>query len=394
MIQRPVLSNNAFESGRADKRRALTFRPSRRAAQRERLGRRVEWTSAMRSEALIFRFRRIAFLGGIVVRLTMAKVATVVVLLLLAAPLASDAQPSAKVARIGYLSVAGGAGSPLAEAFREGLRDLGYVEGRNITIEFRAAEGSDQLPALAAELVQLRLDAIVAFSSVAAAAVKRVTTTIPVVMVSSGDPVATGLVGSLARPGGNITGLTALATDLSGKRLELLREAVPALSRVAVLWNSRDDAMTDTFMGIQAAALSMHVTILPLRMQEAKDIDSAIAAMTQERPDALFMITDVLTRKHTRQVVDFAARRQLPTLFEGKGPVAEGGLMSYGPNLTDMLRRAAYYVDRILKGAKPTDLPIEQPTKFELVINLKTAKMLGLTISPSLLLRADQIIEQ
>jgi putative tryptophan/tyrosine transport system substrate-binding protein len=294
---------------------------------------------------------------------------------LLVAPLAAKAQAQAKVARVGYLSPVGGAGSPSAEAFRQGLRELGHVEGHNLALEFRAAEGkSDVLPALAAELVQLPVDVIVAFSSAAAQTAKHTTTTIPIVMVSSGDPVATGLVASLARPGGNLTGLTGLATEVSGKRLELLREAVPRLSRVAVLWNARDAAMTDTFRGIQAAAPVLGVAVQPLGVREAKEIDSAIAAMTAERPDALFMITAVLTRRHTQQIVDFAAQRQLPTLFEGRGPVAEGGLMSYGPSFPDLLRRAASYVDRILKGAKPGDLPVEQPMKFELVINLKTAQ--------------------
>jgi putative ABC transport system substrate-binding protein len=211
-------------------------------------------------------------------------------------------------------------------------------------------------------------------------------------MVSSGDPVATGLVASLARPGGNLTGLTDLATELSGKRLELLREAVPSLSRVAVLWNARDAVMTHTFSGIQAAAPVLGVTVQPLGVQEAKDIGSTIAAMTAERPDALFMITDVLTRRHTQQIVDFATQRQLPTLFEGRGPVAEGKLMSYGPSVTDLLRRAATYVDKILKGAKPADLPMEQPMKFELVINLKTAQALGLTIPPSILFQATEVL--
>jgi len=310
-----------------------------------------------------------------------------------AAPLAADAQPAAKVARIGYLSPAGGAGSPFAEAFRQGLRELGYVEGQTIALEFRAATGGDQLPALTAELVQLPVDVLVAHSSVAAQAAKNTTTTIPIVMVSSGDPVATGLVASLARPGGNITGLTGLATELGGKRLELLREAIPSLSRVAVLWNSRDAAMTLTSTEIQATARTLGVTVQPLGVREAKDIDSAIAAMTEERPDALFMITDMLTRRRTQQVVDFAAQRQLPTLFEGRGPVAEGGLMSYGPSFPDLLRRAATYVDKILKGAKPADLPVEQPMKFELVINLKTAQALGLTISPALLFQADEVIQ-
>jgi putative ABC transport system substrate-binding protein len=282
----------------------------------------------------------------------------------------------------------------LAEALRQGLRELGYVEGHNIALEFRAAGGkSDLLPALAAELVQLPVDVIVVLSSAAAQTAKHTTTTIPIVMVSSGDPVATGLVASLARPGGNLTGLTGLATELSGKRLELLREAVPSLARVAVLWNARDAAMTHTFRGIQAAAPVLGVAVQPLGVREAKDIDSAIAAMTAERPDALFMISDVLTSQHMKQVVDFAAQHQLPTLFEGKGPVAVGGLISYGPSVTDLLRRAASYVDRILKGAKPGDLPVEQPMKFELVINLKTAKALGITIPPSILFQADEVIQ-
>jgi putative tryptophan/tyrosine transport system substrate-binding protein len=316
-----------------------------------------------------------------------------VTLAILVAPLAAGAQPSAKVARIGYLSPGGGAGSPTAEALRQGLRDLGYVEGHNIALEFRAAGGkSDLLPALAAELVQLPVDVIVVLSSAAAQMAKHATATIPIVMVSSGDPVATGLVASLAHPGGNLTGLTGLATELSGKRLELLREAVPSLARVAVLWNAGDAAMTHTFRGIEAAAPVLGVAVQPLGVREAKDVDSAIAAMTAERPDALFMISDVLTSRHMKQVVDFAARHQLPTLFEGKGPVAAGGLISYGPSVTDLLRRAASYVDKILKGAKPADLPMEQPMKFEFVINLKTAKALGLTMPPTLLFQADEVI--
>jgi putative ABC transport system substrate-binding protein len=311
---------------------------------------------------------------------------------LLVAPLATDAQRPAKVARIGYLSVGGGADSPFAEGLRQGLRELGYVEGQNIAIEFRAAEGSERLPAFAAELVQLQVDVIVALSVGVAQVAKNTTTTVPIVVVTDGDPVGTGLVASLARPGGNITGVTGMATDLSGKQLELLKEAVPSLSRVAVLWNSLDASMTLTFRGIQTAAQALGVIVQPLGVREAKDIDSAIAAMTEERPDALFMITDVMTRRYTRQVVDFAAQHQLPTMFKDRGPMAEGGLMSYGPSFPDLVRRAAYYVDRILKGAKPADLPLEQPTKFEFVINLKTAKALGLTISPILLFQADKVI--
>ena len=228
---------------------------------------------------------------GIIVTLTLG---------LLLAPLATDAQRPAKVARIGYLSVAGGADSPFAEGLRQGLRELGYIEGQNIAIEFRAAEGSERLPALAAELVQLQVDVIVARSLGAAQVARNTTTTVPIIVVTDGDPVGTGLVASLAHPGGNITGVTGMATDLSGKQLELLKEAVPSLSRVAVLWNSLDASMTLTFRGIQTAAQALGVIVQPLGVREGKDIDSALAAMTEERPDALFMITDVLTRRYTR----------------------------------------------------------------------------------------------
>jgi putative ABC transport system substrate-binding protein len=315
----------------------------------------------------------------------------------LAAPLVeADAQPSTKIATIGYLSIAGGApgGVPLAEAFREGLQELGYVEGKTIAIAYRSADGKpERLPALAAELVQLQVDVILAQSGQVAQAAKNTTTTIPIVMVSGGDPVALGFVASFARPGGNITGLSLMSAELGGKRLQLLKEANGGLARVAVLWNARDAVMTDIFTQIQTAAPMLGMTVQPLGVQEAKDIDSAIAAMTEERPDALFMITDVLTSKYTKQVLDFAVQHQLPTMFQSSGPVAEGGLMSYGPSLTDSLRRAAYYVDRILKGARPEDLPVEQPTKFELVVNLKTAKVLGITMPPTLVMLADRVIE-
>jgi len=314
----------------------------------------------------------------------------------LAAPLEANAQPSAKVATIGYLSMAGGApgGAPLAESFRQGLQELGYVEGKTIAIVYRSAEGKpERLRALAAELVQLPVDVIFAQSGQVAEAAKDTTTTIPIVMVSGADPVAIGLVASLARPGGNITGLSLMSAELAGKRLQLLKEASGSLGRVAVLWNARDAVMTNIFSEIQTAAPVLGVTVQPLGVQEAKDIDGAIAAMTEERPDALFMITDVLTSRYVRQVLDFAVQHQLPTMFQSIGGVAEGGLMSYAPSWTDSYRRAAYYVDRILKGAKPGDLPVEQPMKFELVVNLKTAKALGITIPPTLLMLADKVIE-
>jgi putative ABC transport system substrate-binding protein len=314
----------------------------------------------------------------------------------LAAPLQVDAQPSARVATIGYLSIAGGApgGAPLAESFRQGLQELGYIDGKTIAIVYRSAEGKpERLPALAAELVQLPVDLIFAQSGQVAEVVRDTTTTIPIVMVSGADPVAIGLVASLARPGGNITGLSLMNAELAGKRLQLLKEASGRLGRVAVLWNARDAVMTNIFSEIQTAAPTLGMTVQPLAVQVAEDIDSAIAALTQERPDALFMITDVLTSRYVRQVLEFAVQHQLPTMFQSSGPVAEGGLMSYAPSFTESYRRAAYYVDRILKGAKPGDLPVEQPMKFELVVNLKTAKALGITIPPTLLMLADKVIE-
>jgi ABC-type uncharacterized transport system substrate-binding protein len=310
----------------------------------------------------------------------------------LAVPLAVDAQSSAKVPTIGYLSMAGFA--PFAEAFRQGLQDLGYIDGKTITIVDRSAKGKpERLPALADELVDLPVDVIVATTSQVAEAARDMTTTIPIVMVSGGDPVAIGLVASLARPGGNMTGLSLMSAELAGKRLQLLKEATGSLGRVAVLWNARDAGMTNIFSEIKTAAPVLGVTVQPLGVQEAKDIDGAFAAMAQEHPDALFMITDVLTLRYTQQVLDFAAQHRLPTMFASSGPVAAGGLMYYGPTVTDSYRRAAYYVDRILKGTKPGDLPVEQPTKFELVVNLKTAKALGITIPQSLLMLADEVIE-
>jgi len=313
------------------------------------------------------------------------------ILSLLAAPLAADAQPSAKVARIVCLSVTLGSGSALAEDFRQSLRELGYMEGHNLALEFRAAGETDRLPALAAELVQLPVDVIVALGGQAAQAAKNATSTLPIVALM-GDAVETGLVASLARPGGNLTGLSLMSVEIAGKQLELLKEAIGSLGRVAVLWNARDPVMTNIFSKIQTAAPVLGVTVHPLGVQEDTDIDSAIATMTAERPDALFMITDVLTSRHIKQVVEFAAQHQLPTMFPSSWPVAEGGLIFYGPSLTESYRRATSYVDRILKGAKPADLPIEQPMKFELVINLKTAKALGITIPPDLLMLADKVI--
>jgi putative tryptophan/tyrosine transport system substrate-binding protein len=308
---------------------------------------------------------------------------------LLAAPPAAAQQP---VKRIGYLAQVTRA--PLVEAFRQGLRELGYREGQNLAIEFRDAEGQPaRLPALAAELVQLHVDVIVTFPTNAARAAKHATTTLPIVMAAADDPVRTGLVASLAQPGGNLTGLSNFGPDLSGKRLELLKEAVPTLARIAVLWNAADSGMTLRFNQMEVAARALGQTVDPLGVHDATQVESALTAMTQERPDALFVITDVLTARHWGRIVDFAAQHQLPTLFEYREPVVAGGLIAYGPSQADLHRRAAYYVDRILKGTKPADLPVEQPTKFELVINVKTAQALGLTIPPSVLFQADEVIK-
>ena len=313
---------------------------------------------------------------------------------LLVVSLAAEAQPTGKVYRIGYLSLQGEGPSPDTQAFQQGLRDLGYVDGTNLVTAFRFVAGQpERLPDLAAELVRLQIDVFVTYGRPATRAAATASATTPIVMLGIGDPVGAGLVASLARPGGNITGLSTLATDLSGKRLELLKEAVPTLSRVAVLWNAADAAMTRYYTQTQAAAQALGVALQPLGVRDAADVDGALAAMTQERPDALFMIADVLTTRHSRRIVDFAAQRQLPTMFEGRGLVAAGGLMAYGPSYAEQHHRAAYYVDRILKGAKPADLPVEQPMKLNLVLNRKTAQALGLTLSPTLLFQADEVIQ-
>ena len=310
---------------------------------------------------------------------------------LFTAPFGSDAQPATKVARLGFLSLFGNARSPVFEAFRQGLRELGYGEGQRIVIEDRWADGDHyRLANLAAELVRLKVDVIVASRTLAIRAAKNETTTIPIVIVAAGDPVGTGLVTSLAQPGGNITGLATLTTELSGKRLELLKEAVPNLSRVAVLWNSADSAMALKFGEMQVAAEALGVTLQHLGVRDASDVDWALTMMAQSRPEALFMITDMLAAPQRQRILDFAAATRLPVMYELPEFVEEGGLMAYGPSLRDQSRRAAAYVDKILQGTKPADLPVERPTRIELVINLKTAKALGLTIPPTLLFQADE----
>ena len=308
---------------------------------------------------------------------------------LLAAPLAAEAQQAAKVARIGYLATNLAASPHLREAFRQGLRDLGYVEGRNVVIEYRDAEGKlERLPALAAELVALKVDVIVAAGTPAALAAKQATRTLPIVFAAAADPVTSGLVTSLARPGGNVTGLSSLAPELVGKRLELLKQAVPGVSRVAVLWQPGalgERTEKDMLKGAEVAARALGVRLQFVEARGPADFDRAFSDMTRARAGALTVLPSTMFFSERRRLVDLAAKNRLPAVYPLREFVDAGGLMSYGPNLADLFRRAATYVDKILKGAKPADLPVEQPTKFELVINLKTAKALGLTIPPSLL---------
>jgi len=319
------------------------------------------------------------------------------VLGILAAPLASHAQQAGKVPRIGYLSVPR-ADSPRAQyllgVLQQGLRDHGWVEGQNLAIEWRFADGrAERLPDLAAELVRLGVDVLVTSSGdPAIRALQQATSTIPIVMAVSVDPVGTGLVASLARPGGNITGLSIMAAEVGGKRLELLKQAVPQASRVAVLWNPAHPGKEIEWQDTQVAARALGVTLHAVEVRDPADFDGAFVAIARERPDVLIVFTEVLTLTHQRQIVDFATQHRLPMISESREFAATGGLMTYGASLPALFRRAAYYVDRILKGAKPADLPIEQPTKFELVINLKTAQVLGLTIPPALLFQADEVI--
>ena len=316
-------------------------------------------------------------------------------LVLPAAPLAAGAQQPGKVHRIGFLE---NSTAPLehnlVEPFRQGLRDPGYVEGQNIVIEYRWAEGKyERFPGLIAQLVALKVEVIVTAGTPASLAVKRATATIPLVMVGVGDPVATGLVASLARPGGNITGLTSISQDLEGKRLELLRELVPKISHVAVLWNSASPIQVVQEKEVQAAARVLRMKVLSLGVRAPEHFDNAFAAIRRERPGALLVLADRLFLHHRARIMDFAAKHRLPGVHAYRELVEAGGLMSYGPSYAGMHRQAATYVDKILKGTKPADLPVEQPMRFELVINMKTAKALGLTIPPSVLIRATEVIQ-
>ena len=313
----------------------------------------------------------------------------------LVAPVAAEAQQAGKVYRIGFLGNSTEAlEANLVGPFREGLRERGYVEGRDLTIEYRWAEGAyERFPALIAELIALKSDIIVTAGTPAALAVKRTTTTIPVVMAAVGDPIGTGLVKSLARPGGNLTGLVAIAPDLEGKRLELLTQIVPKLSSVAFLANPANPLHVTSEKQASAAAKALHLKVVFYSVRAEGEFDHAFQAIVGQRSGALVMLADRLFLHHRARIVEFTARHRLPAVYAYSELVQIGGLMSFGPSYPEMHRRAAYYVDRILKGAKPADLPVEQPTKYEFVINFKTAKALGLTIPPALLARADRVID-
>ena len=306
-----------------------------------------------------------------------------------------EAQQPTKVHRIGFLMAGSLAtNAALIESFRQNLRELGYIEGQNVAIEYRASEGrEDRLPELAAELVRLQIQLIVAWTTPAARAAKNATTTIPIVMIGVGDPVETGLVASLARPSANLTGLTSLSPELSGKRLELLKEVVPSVSRIAIFWNPGNPSNSLQLKEVQAAAQTLTLRIKSLEVTRPDNIERAFATMAREGAGALLVLADSFFLTHRVQLADLAAKNRLPAMYANRQNVEDGGLMSYAPDVPYMWRRLAHYVDKILKGAKPADLPIEQPTKFEFVINLKAAKQIGLTIPPNVLARADKVIK-
>ncbi len=323
------------------------------------------------------------------------RLAAVLALVALAAPLAAEAQQAGKAPRIGVLSTLSAAfASPYIEVGRQGLRDLGYVEGQNIVVEYRFAAGrGDRLLDLATQLVRLNPDVIVVVGDRAVDAVKKATNTIPIVMVSAGDPVRSGFISSLARPGGNVTGLSSLLPELNAKELALLKEAVPKASRMAVLWNPNSSGGVLGFKAMQVAAQQLGILLQSLEVRAPEELERAFTTMVQGGAGGFVVLTDPLTFSRRGEILALATKHRLPGMYEVREFVDEGGVMSYGPSLRDMIRRAPIFIDKILKGAKPADLPVEQPTKFELVINLKTAKTLGLTIPQSLLLRADQLIE-
>ena len=314
----------------------------------------------------------------------------------LAVPFLAASQPSQRVYRVGHLAAGGRTpdGAP-PRPLREGLRELGYLEGKNVAYEARFAEGRmERLPDLAAELVRLKVDVLVAQGGLAVVAARQATSTIPIVIgLPAGDAVAMRWIESLARPGGNVTGLSDESVQLSAKRMELLKEAVPKAVRIAVLWNANDQGMTLRYQEIEKAAQILRVEVQALGVREPDDFAVAFSTMTRRRPDALFLVADALTMLNRKRVIEFAATHRIPAMYEASFIVHDGGLMSYGPSPEDSFRRAAQYIDRIFKGAKPGDLPAEQPTRYYLAVNLKTAATLGVTIPPSLLLRADEVVQ-
>jgi putative tryptophan/tyrosine transport system substrate-binding protein len=313
--------------------------------------------------------------------------------LLFALCVPAQAQQPKKIPRIGFM-VNTGREDHSIELFRQELRDLGYVEGKNILVEYRYLEGKrDRIPGLLAELVQTNVDVLVVGTPPAIRAAKQATKTVPIVIVTTQDPVAAGIIDSLARPGGNITGLTSLTRDLTGKRLELLKEVVPGMSRVGVLWNADRESPASGFKGYEAAALALKIPLLSLGITGPNpDFARAFQMATKERSNALVTVTNFLFSGYRKQIADLAIKNRLPSMYENSQYVEAGGLMSYSANDADLYRRAAVYVNKILKGTKPADLPVEQPTKFEFIINLKAAKQIGITIPPNVLARADKVI--
>ena len=312
---------------------------------------------------------------------------------MLAVAVTVEAQQPKKIPRIGYLST-GSRSSAVDEAFQQGLRDFGYIEGQNITIEYRSTEGmAERLPNLATELVQLKVDIIVVGGSPATQAPKNATKTIPIVMTNVTDPVGIGLVASLAHPGGNVTGLSNVGSDLGGKQLELLKEAFPKISRVAVLSDSAIPGNALWLREMKVAAEAFRITLQPVDVHRPDDFERAFSAIKKEHASALSVLRNGVNNNYRARIVDFAAKSRLPAMYPDREFVEMGGLMSYGPNFVDLFRRAATYVDKILKGAKPADLPVEQPTKFEFIVNLKAAKQIGLKIPPNVLARADKVIK-
>jgi putative ABC transport system substrate-binding protein len=324
---------------------------------------------------------------GVVVILTVS---------LVLAPLAAEAQQAGKVYRIGILS--GGLpnkNSTHIDAFRQGLRDTGWLEGRDFVIEWRSSEGrTDLLTPLAVELVELKVDVIVtAASTPATVAAKRATSTIPIIMVAVGSALDTGLVANLSRPGGNVTGSTTLGAEVASKRLQFVKDLLPGAARIALLWNPDNPSNARLYADLRQRAQEAHLQLLSVEVRDVKDFDSGFRLLTEQRPDALLLTGDSMHLVHMRRVIEFTAKQRLPAIYNTRESAVAGGFMSYDANQPELYKRAAMYVDKILKGTKPGDLPVEQPTKFDLVINLRTAKALGLTIPPTLLLQADQVIE-